>query len=82
MNITLQYGKKGLSLQLPNDWDVTVIRKKRMPVLSDPQAALESALANPVASSSLFEAAKGSASACILICDNTRPVPNVWSCGS
>jgi len=76
MNITLQYGKKGLALHLPDDWDVTVIRKKPMPVLSDPEAALESAMANPVASSSLFEAAKGSASACILICDITRPVPN------
>ena len=76
MNITLQYGKKGLAIHLPDDWDVTVIRKKPMAVLPDPQAALERALAHPVASGSLFEAAKGSASACILICDITRPVPN------
>ena len=41
MNITLQYGKKGLAIHLPDDWDVTVIRKKPMPVLPDPQAALE-----------------------------------------
>ncbi len=76
MKIDLQYGKKGLTLHLPDDWDVTVIRKMAMPVLSDPKSALESALANPVDSASLFEVAKGSASACILICDITRPVPN------
>ncbi|HTZ39420.1 MAG TPA: nickel-dependent lactate racemase [Syntrophales bacterium] len=76
MRIVMRYGKEGFPLDLPDDLDVTVIRKKAMPVLSDVRAALEAAFANPVGSRSLQEEAKGCRNACILICDITRPVPN------
>lgn len=76
MNVELLYGRDGLSIDLPDDLDVTLIRKRLMPVLSDPSGTLRQALRNPVRSPTLIEAARGARSACILICDVTRPVPN------
>jgi nickel-dependent lactate racemase len=76
MRIELNYGKGMLPLDLPDDWEVTVIGKKPMTALADPVAAVEAALAAPRGMPSLAEAARGCRSACILICDITRPVPN------
>ncbi|MFH1477960.1 MAG: nickel-dependent lactate racemase [Verrucomicrobiota bacterium] len=76
MEITLNYGKTGLPLNLPDDWAITVIRKKLMPVLPDPLCAVRRALESPVAARPLGTEARGYRSACIVICDITRPVPN------
>jgi len=76
MRITMHYGKTGLPLDLPDNWDVTVIRKKPMPILPDPESVLKKAFEQPVGSISLSELARGRRNACILICDITRPVPN------
>jgi lactate racemase len=76
MKYLMNYGRTGLHLDLPDHWDVTVIGKKPMPVLTDPTAAMGEALSRPVGSKKLVEEAKGRSSACILICDVTRPVPN------
>ena len=76
MQITLNYGKTGLPLNLPDDWEITVIRKKQMPVLPDPSLAVRRALVSPVAARPLSAEACGCRSACIVICDITRPVPN------
>ncbi len=72
----MNYGKGGLPLELPDDWDVTVIRKRPMPLLEDQVGAVREALSHPVGSRPLSELAKESRTACILICDITRPVPN------
>ena len=76
MNYRMNYGRSGLDMDFPDHWDVTVIDKKPMPVLSDPLTAVAEALDRPVGSKTLFEEAKGRRSSCILICDITRPVPN------
>ena len=76
MRCTLSYGKQGLPVELSDDWDVTVLAKKRMPVFEDPQGGIAAAFAAPVGSGSLDSEAAGCATACILICDVTRPVPN------
>jgi len=76
MNINMKYGKAGLPLDLPGDIDVTLIQKKAMPVLKDPDGAIRAAFANPVNCKTLRDEAKGRLSCCILICDITRPVPN------
>ncbi|MBW1972214.1 MAG: nickel-dependent lactate racemase [Deltaproteobacteria bacterium] len=76
MQIKMYYGKKGLLLNLPDDWDITIIKKKRMPILKKPIDAVYFALKNPVGSKPLVEEAKGCNDVCILICDVTRPVPN------
>src|SRR5258708_4389686 len=76
MQLDLNYGRDHYPLELPDDWDVTVIRKPVMPLEPDPAGAVRKALAQPVGASPLANAARGLKSACILICDITRPVPN------
>lgn len=76
MNIDLQYGKSGLALELPAECEVTVLRKPAMPVLYDPLDALQCALREPIGCEPLSAVASRARSACILICDVTRPVPN------
>lgn len=76
MRLDLNYGRDRYPLDLSDDWNVTVIRKPSMPVAADARAAVCSALAHPVAAKTLAEEARGLKTACILICDITRPVPN------
>ena len=76
MHIDLRYGKGTHRLQLDPAWDVTVIRKPDMPLLADPVRAVQAALGAPVGVAPLAESARGAKSACILVCDITRPVPN------
>jgi nickel-dependent lactate racemase len=76
MKVELLYGHEGLAVSLPDGIQVTVIRKQPMKTLPDPRRAVTEALARPVGSPSLAELAVGKKSACILICDITRPVPN------
>ena len=76
MHITMHYGKTGLPLDLPDDWDITVIRKKPMPILHDPVKTLKETFEHPTGVKPLAELASGRRNACILICDITRPVPN------
>ena len=76
MHIDLRYGKGSFRLALDPAWDVTVIRKPDMPLLADPVAAVHAALAQPVGARPLAEEARGAKTACILVCDITRPVPN------
>src|SRR5436309_2109489 len=76
MRIELNYGRSTLPVELPDNLEVTLIRKPVMPVLPDPLAAVRGALARPVGARPLIEEARGKKSACRLICDITRPVPN------
>jgi nickel-dependent lactate racemase len=76
MKIDLLYGKTGLVFNIPDGVKATVIRKRPMKILSDPHKAVTEALAEPVGTPPLARIAAGKKSACILICDITRPVPN------
>ena len=76
MRVELSYGKGGLALELPDAVKATVIRKPPMPILSDPIDSVQAALDRPAGSRPLVEEARDVRSACILICDITRPVPN------
>ena len=76
MNVTLNYGCDGLEVALPDDADVTVIHKPSMPQVGQAANAVLNALHNPVGAPPLSELAGSAASACIAICDITRPVPN------
>ena len=76
MDISLNYGKAQLSVTLSDELDVSIIRKPEMPLLDDPVAALEAAFAKPDGGAPLAALAARATTACILICDITRPVPN------
>jgi hypothetical protein len=45
MQIKMNYGRQGLELTLPDDWDITVIHKKPMPLIKDAQKAIAAAIA-------------------------------------
>jgi len=74
--VELNYGRGRLPVELDDALEVTVVRKPAMPLLAEPQAAVRAALAAPVGVAPLAELARGCKTACILICDITRPVPN------
>jgi lactate racemase len=76
MHVELRYGRGVLPVRLPDDAEVTVIRKPAMPLVADPAAAVRAALDDPVAAQPIAVEARGMSSACILINDITRPVPN------
>jgi nickel-dependent lactate racemase len=76
MRVTLEYGKTGLEVELPDDRVVGPLAIKPAPPLADPLAVLRQKLAAPTGTPALAELARGRQSACIVICDITRPVPN------
>ncbi|MCX7965377.1 MAG: nickel-dependent lactate racemase [Syntrophorhabdaceae bacterium] len=76
MIVHMQYGKSGLDIELDDAWDITIIKKKQMPILSDPVSALRESLYNPVGALPIDRLVAGKKTVCIVICDNTRPVPN------
>lgn len=76
MEIELAYGRSGLTLSIPEKIDARIIRKERLPVPINPAQVIEDALNSPIAAPPLEMGHKGAKSACILICDITRPVPN------
>ena len=76
MRITLDYGRTGLDVELPDDRVVGPLAIRPAAPLADPQTAVEQALAQPIGTPPLAELARGRRNACILVCDITRPVPN------
>jgi nickel-dependent lactate racemase len=76
MQVTLDYGRTGLEIELPDDRVVGPLAIRPAPALPDPEAAVAEALARPIGTRPLAELARGRRSACILVCDVTRPVPN------
>jgi lactate racemase len=76
MRIQLDYGRTGLSVELPDDRLVGPLAIRPAAPLPDPAAAIADAIDHPIGSRPLAELARGRRNACILICDVTRPVPN------
>lgn len=75
-SIGLLYGRGQLKLRVPAHAEVTLIGKGKLNKIADPAAAVQHALSEPIGSPALAGLARGRKSACILICDVTRPVPN------
>ncbi len=69
-SVRVAYGAGQIALDLPEGARPTIIRKRELATLADPNDAVATAL-DPLAA-----IARGRSSACILICDVTRPVPN------
>ena len=74
--VTLSYGRGHLPLVMPRGAAITTVRKLPLPKLPDPVGAVHKALFEPIGAPPLDVLAAGRRSACILICDITRPVPN------
>ncbi len=76
MKVTLDYGRTGLDVQLPDDRVMEPLQIKKAQPLVNPGESLTHALKHPIGTPPLLELAKGKKSACVVICDITRPVPN------
>ncbi len=76
MRVRLEYARRGLEVELPDDRVVRTLAYKNATPLADPQAALVQVLTQPNGTPSLASLARDRRDACIAICDITRPVPN------
>ena len=81
MIVEMAFGKRGLSLDLPENaassgprW--VVLEPRWATPMEDPSAAVEHALDSPIAGPPLVELARRRGSAAISVCDITRPAPN------
>lgn len=75
-SVDLLYGRGVLSVELPPGALAHVISKPDFPSASSAVQVYKQAMDSPIKSERLDILCKGCSSACILICDITRPVPN------
>jgi len=76
MRVHLEYGRTGLEVELPDRNVVKCLGYRPAPPLADPLETLRDRLARPSGTPPLTEVAAGRRSACVVISDVTRPVPN------
>ena len=76
MKVEMRYGTGTLPLEIPEENIAGVLEIAESVPLPDENGAVREALARPIASPPLAELAGGRESACIVISDITRPVPN------
>ena len=72
--LRLLYGEKTAVLKLPSS--IRPLQMKPLEAISNPEEVLSSALSHPIKSPSLLDVARDRKSACVVISDFTRPVPN------
>jgi len=76
MQMSLAFGRTGLTLELPEGFDYQVLEARSAVPLENPSRAIEQALEAPIGCPPLAEIARGRRSAAISVCDITRPAPN------
>jgi nickel-dependent lactate racemase len=76
MRVRLEYGRSGLEVELPDRNVVKCLGYQARQPLADPGAAITQSLAHPIGTPPLAELARRRSSACVVISDVTRPVPN------
>ena len=75
-SIKLLYGKNGLLLNIEDNWKPDIIRKPIMPIIDNIPEKIKEIFNKPINAENLQELCKNAKTACILVCDITRPVPN------
>jgi nickel-dependent lactate racemase len=76
MLVGMKYGKGEVQVNIPDSNLVAVLELRPSYSLDSPQEAIFQALQEPIGSAPLAQLAKGKKSACVVISDITRPVPN------
>jgi nickel-dependent lactate racemase len=77
MNVVLKYGTAGLPLALPETPGFQGVLSPSEPdAVREPGRIVAKSLAEPIGGRPLAELARGRKSACIVVSDVTRPVPN------
>lgn len=72
----IDYGRSGLTIEIPPGVTVDVVESPRATPLADPLRAVRAALDDPLGTRPLAELAEGKRDAVVVISDKTRPVPN------
>ncbi|MEO8602520.1 MAG: lactate racemase domain-containing protein, partial [bacterium] len=75
MEIRLDYGRTGLTVQLPDDIDVSILEPQKGTPIDAPSGAVAAAIAAPIGTPPLAELARGRRDAVVVISDKTRPIP-------
>ena len=75
MQIHLQYGRDGLTAELPTE-NATIIRPRFVEGLPDEQAGFQKAVRHPNGARPLAEAVRAHETVAIVIADGTRPLPS------
>lgn len=76
VQVSLLYGRKELPVEISQRHLLGVVEIQPMPLLTDPGKTLATALSQPIGTAPLADLAKDRESACIVVSDDTRPVPN------
>ncbi len=76
MKIHLAFGREGMDIEVPDRNLLKVLKMQPSVPLPDPVAELEKQLKAPIGGHPLATLAKEAESACVVISDITRPVPN------
>ena len=76
MKIQLAYGRDGLEVEVPEKNLAKILTMNPPPPLENAADAIVNALLHPNGCPSLGVLAGGKKTACIVVCDFTRPVPN------
>lgn len=76
MRVKLSYGRKGLTIELPDEANLTIIEPEFVPGLKDEREAIISALNSPIGTPPLREMVKPSDTVAVVFSDLTRPMPN------
>ena len=75
-SVNILYGKNGFSLEIQEHWNPVVIEKPRMPRIKSIECSVKKMFKKPTNCKPLLQLSSEAQSACILVCDSTRPVPN------
>jgi len=73
IELSLPYGREHVTANLPNEWQIELLAPGQITAATNPLAAVNDALDNPIGGRSLSELA-GARSVAIAINDKTRPV--------
>jgi nickel-dependent lactate racemase len=76
MQTKLAYGKQGLQLDLPDDWNVTVIEPQYVAGLPNPRGAMQAALRHPIGAPPLAEVVRPTDRVGVVFSDITRATPH------
>lgn len=76
MRITLAYGKTGLPVSFPDDWDVTVVAPRHVAGVPDARAAVRQALLAPIQAPALCDFVRPGDRVGIIFSDISRPTPH------
>lgn len=76
MQVEMRYGQGSVTVEIPDNNLAGVLETEPSKPLDDADEVVQDAISHPISSPSLGKLAEGRESACIVISDITRPVPN------